>query len=115
MTNTATAPAPAMDVNNNQQGVKLNGHKVPFNFPFNNCDPVPQTPKVLHSILRRLVPSCGGVHNIIVNLDNFPQDKATFDFKFNTTVSNQRQRHILLVLEVRSVKTLYALKQIVWQ
>jgi hypothetical protein len=120
MTKTAAAPAPAMDVDN-QHGVKLNGHKVRFDFPFNDRDPVPQAPKVLHSILRRLVDSCGGdiefrdVHSTVVDLDNFPQDKATFDSMFNTTVSDQRQRHILLVLEIRSVKTLYALKQIIWQ
>jgi hypothetical protein len=121
MTKTAAAPAPAMDVDNNQHKVKLNGHKVRFDFPFNDPDPVPQAPKVLHSILQRRVDSCGGdiefrnVHSTVVDLDNFPQDKATFDSKFNTTVSDQRQRHILLVLEIRSVKTLYALKQIVWQ
>jgi Fe-S-cluster formation regulator IscX/YfhJ len=121
MTKTAAAPAPAMDVDNNQHGVKLNGHQVRFDFLFNDRDPVPQAPKVLHLILRRLVDSCGGdidfrdVHSTVVDLDNFPQDKATFNSKFNTAVSDQAQRHILLVLEIRSVKTLYALKQIVWQ
>ena len=119
MTQPAAAPDRAMDVDNNQHGVKLNGHKVRFDFPFNDCDLVPHAPKILHSILRRLVDSCGGdiefrdVHSTVVDLDNFPQDKATFDSMFNTTVSDQRQRHILLVLEIRSVKTLYALKQII--
>jgi hypothetical protein len=119
MTKTAAAPAPAMDVDNNQHGVKLNGHEVHFDFSFNDRDLVPRAPKVLHSILRRLVDSCSGniefrdVHSTVVDICNFPQDKATFDYKFNTTASDQRQRHILLVLEIRSVKTLYALKQIV--
>jgi hypothetical protein len=34
---------------------------------------------------------------------------------FNTTVSDQRQRQILVVVEIRSFKTFYALKQFIWQ
>jgi hypothetical protein len=94
-------------------------YKVRFDFPFNDRDPVPQAPKILHSVFRRLVDSVSDVefrdvNGIVVDMDNFPQDKATFDTKFNTTVSDQRQRHILLVVEIRSVKTFYALKQFVW-
>ncbi len=34
---------------------------------------------------------------------------------FNTTVSDQCQGQILVVVEIRSVKTFYALKQLIWQ
>jgi hypothetical protein len=119
MTKPAAAHARAMEVNNNQHDVTLNAHKVRFDFPFNDRDAIPQAPKILHSIFRRLVDSAGDiefrdVNNTVVDLDNFPQDKSTFDTKFNTTVSDQRQRHILLVVELRSDKTFYALKQLVW-
>jgi hypothetical protein len=119
MTKPAAALAQAMDVNASQHDVMLNAHKVRFDFPFNDRDPVPHAPKILHSVFRRLVDSVSDiefrdVHGTVVDLDNFPQDKATFDTKFNTTVSDQRQRHILLVVEIRSVNTFYALKQFVW-
>jgi hypothetical protein len=108
-----------MDVNTNQHNVTLNAHKVRLDFPFNDRDPVPQAPKILHSVFRRLVDSVSDiefrdVNGIVVDMDNFAQDKATFDTMFNTTVSDQRQCHILLVVEIGSVKTFYALKQFVW-
>jgi hypothetical protein len=120
MTKTAAAPDRAMDVDNSQHALKLNGHQVRFDFPFNDRDPVPHAPKILLSILRRVADSSGGdtefrdVNGTVVDLDTFPQDKATFDTMFNTTVSDQRQRHILLVLEIRSTKTFHILKQLVW-
>jgi hypothetical protein len=109
MTKPAAAIARAMDVNTNQHDVTLNAHKVRFDFPFNDRDPVPQAPKILHSVFRRLVDSVSDiefrdVNGIVVDMDNFPQDKATFNTKFNTTVSNQCQRHILLVVEIVLLK-----------
>jgi hypothetical protein len=82
MTKTAAATDRVMDVNNNQHDVTLNAHKVRSNFPFNNRDPVPYAPKILHSVFRCLVDSVGNielrnVNGIVVDLDNFPQDKAT--------------------------------------
>jgi hypothetical protein len=60
--------------------VKLNAQKVSFDFLFTDRDPVPQAPKILHSIFCRIVDSVGGIEfrdvnlNIVVDLDNFPQD-----------------------------------------
>jgi hypothetical protein len=105
---------------NTPKGTKLNLHHVRFDFPFSDRDPVPQAPKILHSLFRRLVDSVNDIEfrdvlGRVVDLDSFPQDKATFDTMFNTTVSDQRQRHILVVVEIRSFKTFYALKQLIWQ
>jgi hypothetical protein len=105
---------------NTPKGTELNLHRVRFDFPFSDCDPVPQAPKILHSLFRRLVDSVNNIEfrdvlGRVVDLDSFPQDKSTFDTMFNTTVSDQRQRHILVVVEIRSVKTFYVLKQLIWQ
>jgi hypothetical protein len=105
---------------NTPNGTKLNLHRVRFDFPFSDRDPVPQAPKILHSLFRRLVDSVNDIEfrdvlGRVVDLDSFPQDKSTFDTMFNTTVSDQRQRHILVVVEIRSFKTFYELKQFIWQ
>jgi hypothetical protein len=118
----AAATVQAMDVNTNQHDVMLKAHKVRFDFPFNARDPVPQAPKILHSVFHHLVDSVGVTkfcefNGIVVDLDNFPQGKATFDTKFNITLSGQpqHQHHILLIVEIRSVKTFYyALTQDDW-
>jgi hypothetical protein len=91
---------------NTPKGTKLNLHRVRFDFPFSDRDPVPQAPKILHSLFRRLVDSVNDIKfrdvlGRIVGLDSFPQDKSTFDTMVNTTVSDQRQRHILVVVEIR--------------
>jgi hypothetical protein len=116
---TALDKQPTHDVNT-PKGTKLNLHRVRFDFPFSDRDPAPQAPKLLHSLFCRLVNSVNGIEfrdvlGRVVDLDSFPQDKSTFDTMFNTTVSDQRQRHILVVVEIRSVKTFYALKQLIWQ
>ena len=102
------------------KGTTLNIHRARFDFPFSDRDPVPLAPKILHSMFRRLVDSVNDIEfrdvlGRVVDLDSFPQDKATFDTMFNTTVSDQRQRHILVVVEIRSFKTFYSLKQTIWQ
>jgi hypothetical protein len=100
MSKPAAATAQAIDVNTNQHSVALNADKVQFDFPFNDHDPVPQAPKIPHSVFCRLIVSSVGdikfrdaVNDTAIDLDNFPQDKATLDIKFNTTVSSHRQRH----------------------
>jgi hypothetical protein len=105
---------------NTTKGTKLNLHRVRFDFPFSDRDPFPQAPKILHSLFRCLVNSVNDIEfrNVlgrVVDLDSFPQDKSTFDTMFNNMVSDQRQHHILVVVEIRSVKTFYALKQLIWQ
>jgi hypothetical protein len=75
--------------------------------------------RAMDVVFRRLLDSVSdiefrAVNGIVVDMENFPQDKATFDTKYNTTISDQRQGHILLVVETRSFKTFYALKQFVW-
>jgi hypothetical protein len=117
----AAVTARAMDVNTNQHDVMLNAHKVRSNFPFNARDPVPQGPKILHSVFRRIVDSVGDiefrdVNGIVHDLDNFLQDKATLGTKFNSSISNRHQRHILLIVEIRYIKTFYydTLKQFLW-
>jgi hypothetical protein len=105
---------------NTPKGTKLNLYRVRFDFPFSDRDPVPQAPKSLHSLFRLLVDSVNDIEfrdilGRVVDLDSFPQDKSAFDTMFNTTVSDQRQRHILVVVKIRSVKTFCALKQLIWQ
>jgi hypothetical protein len=71
-------------------------------------------------LLRRLVDSRNNIkfRNVlrrVIDLDSFPEEESKFDTIFNTTVSDQRQQHILVIIENRSVKTFYALKQLIWQ
>jgi hypothetical protein len=120
MTENAAAHAPTMEVDNIHSGTQLNAHNVRFDFPFNDSDAVPKAPKILHMIFRRLVDSVKDiefrdVHGVVIDLDNFPIDKPSFDYKFNTTVSDTRMRHILVLVEIRCDKKVHELKQLVWE
>jgi hypothetical protein len=120
MTKPAAAHAPTMEVDNIHSGTQLNAHNVRFDFPFNDRDAVPKAPQILHTIFRRLVDSVKDIEfrdvsGHVIDLDNFPIDKTTFDSKFNTTVSDTRVRHILVVVEIRCDKTVYELKKLVWE
>jgi hypothetical protein len=92
----ATAAAldkqPTHDVST-PKGTKLNLHCVRFYFPFSDRNPVPQAPKILHSLFRCLVDSVNNIEfrdvfGRAVDLNSFSQDKSTFDTMFNTTVSD---------------------------